>query len=102
MSNVHSANVVGRLNPVKATGAKMEVSITRPDDWHLHLRDGDLLEAVISHRSFCQSRTVFAFLPLVRGIFFLNSFRFFIVKSFNMCCIFRFIMATVPSILEGE
>ncbi|KAE9457658.1 hypothetical protein C3L33_10432, partial [Rhododendron williamsianum] len=48
--NVPSVNVVGRLNPVKATGAKMEVSITRPDDWHLHLRDGDLLEAVISHR----------------------------------------------------
>ncbi|CAK9171072.1 unnamed protein product [Ilex paraguariensis] len=27
----------------------MELSITRPDDWHLHLRDGDLLEAVVSH-----------------------------------------------------
>ncbi|KAI8563533.1 hypothetical protein RHMOL_Rhmol03G0118000 [Rhododendron molle] len=50
--NVPSVNVVGRLNPVKATGAKMEVSVTRPVDWHLHLRDGDLLQAVISHRSF--------------------------------------------------
>lgn len=28
----------------------MELSIAQPDDWHLHLRDGDLLEAVISHR----------------------------------------------------
>ncbi|GFZ05653.1 pyrimidin 4 [Actinidia rufa] len=27
----------------------MELSITRPDDWHLHLRDGDLLQAVIPH-----------------------------------------------------
>ncbi|KAK1262480.1 hypothetical protein QJS04_geneDACA024977 [Acorus gramineus] len=27
----------------------MELSITRPDDWHLHLRDGDLLEAVVHH-----------------------------------------------------
>lgn len=27
----------------------MELSIAQPDDWHLHLRDGDLLEAVISH-----------------------------------------------------
>ncbi|XP_027069118.1 dihydroorotase, mitochondrial isoform X3 [Coffea arabica] len=27
----------------------MELSITRPDDWHLHLRDGKLLEAVIPH-----------------------------------------------------
>ncbi|XP_057506203.1 dihydroorotase, mitochondrial-like isoform X2 [Actinidia eriantha] len=30
-------------------GTKMELSITRPDDWHLHLRDGDLLQAVIPH-----------------------------------------------------
>ncbi|KAL3618114.1 Dihydroorotate dehydrogenase (fumarate) [Castilleja foliolosa] len=29
----------------------MELSITRPDDWHLHLRDGELLEAVVSHSS---------------------------------------------------
>ncbi|XP_054811143.1 dihydroorotase, mitochondrial-like [Prosopis cineraria] len=27
---------------------KMELTITQPDDWHLHLRDGDLLKAVIS------------------------------------------------------
>ncbi|XP_074316013.1 dihydroorotase, mitochondrial-like [Silene latifolia] len=25
---------------------KMELTLTRPDDWHLHLRDGDLLAAV--------------------------------------------------------
>ncbi|KAK4255518.1 hypothetical protein QN277_008511 [Acacia crassicarpa] len=25
----------------------MELTITQPDDWHLHLRDGDLLKAVI-------------------------------------------------------
>ena len=30
----------------------MELSIAQPDDWHLHLRDGDLLQAVISHRLF--------------------------------------------------
>ncbi|GMN53820.1 hypothetical protein TIFTF001_022959 [Ficus carica] len=29
----------------------MELTITRPDDWHLHLRDGDLLKAVIPHSS---------------------------------------------------
>lgn len=28
---------------------KMELRITKPDDWHLHLRDGDLLEAVLPH-----------------------------------------------------
>ncbi|CAK9171073.1 unnamed protein product [Ilex paraguariensis] len=39
----------GRVKEVKSSSAKMELSITRPDDWHLHLRDGDLLEAVVSH-----------------------------------------------------
>ncbi|PON49690.1 Dihydroorotase homodimeric type [Parasponia andersonii] len=27
----------------------MELTITWPDDWHLHLRDGDLLKGVIPH-----------------------------------------------------
>ncbi|KAL6530684.1 Dihydroorotate dehydrogenase (fumarate) [Orobanche gracilis] len=27
----------------------MEITITQPDDWHLHLRDGALLEAVLPH-----------------------------------------------------
>ncbi|KAK9285401.1 hypothetical protein L1049_024593 [Liquidambar formosana] len=36
-------------NQLKRKGSKMELTITRPDDWHLHLRDGDLLEAVVSH-----------------------------------------------------
>lgn len=27
----------------------MRLEITRPDDWHLHLRDGDTLASVISH-----------------------------------------------------
>lgn len=34
----------------KVKSVKMELTITRPDDWHLHLRDGDLLEAVAPHR----------------------------------------------------
>ncbi|CAL5406526.1 unnamed protein product [Camellia sinensis] len=38
------------LNQLKAKGAKMELSIMQPDDWHLHLRDGVFLEVVISHR----------------------------------------------------
>ncbi|XP_071911766.1 dihydroorotase, mitochondrial isoform X4 [Coffea arabica] len=37
------------LKEVKINIIKMELSITRPDDWHLHLRDGKLLEAVIPH-----------------------------------------------------
>ncbi len=27
----------------------MKITITRPDDWHLHLRDGDALKAVLPH-----------------------------------------------------
>lgn len=27
----------------------MELTLTQPDDWHLHLRDGDLLQAVLPH-----------------------------------------------------
>jgi dihydroorotase len=37
---------------LRSKGPKMELTLTQPDDWHLHLRDGDLLEAVVSHRSF--------------------------------------------------
>ncbi|MBK1702252.1 dihydroorotase [Thiococcus pfennigii] len=29
--------------------APSEIVLTRPDDWHLHLRDGDLLSAVVGH-----------------------------------------------------
>ncbi|GMP67262.1 hypothetical protein CsSME_00027315 [Camellia sinensis var. sinensis] len=50
-STLPFANVRG-LNQLKAKGAKMELSIMQPDDWHLRLRDGDLLEAVISHSAF--------------------------------------------------
>lgn len=34
---------------LSSKGPKMELTLTKPDDWHLHLRDGDLLEAVVSH-----------------------------------------------------
>jgi len=27
----------------------MKITFTRPDDWHLHLRDGDMLRAVLPH-----------------------------------------------------
>lgn len=47
-SRLYAANI-GGFERVKRYGARMELSIAQPDDWHLHLRDGDLLEAVISH-----------------------------------------------------
>ena len=31
------------------TSTLSELTITRPDDWHLHLRDGDALKAVLPH-----------------------------------------------------
>lgn len=34
---------------VKTRAVRMELTITQPDDWHLHLRDGDLLQAVVPH-----------------------------------------------------
>ena len=27
----------------------MQITLTRPDDWHLHLRDGDVLATVLPH-----------------------------------------------------
>ncbi|KAJ8465466.1 hypothetical protein OPV22_028018 [Ensete ventricosum] len=38
-----------RVLVVRSAGSRMELSLTRPDDWHLHLREGDLLRAVVSH-----------------------------------------------------
>lgn len=35
-----------------------EFTITRPDDWHLHLRDGAMLKAVIGHSSANFSRAI--------------------------------------------
>ncbi|KAL7115484.1 hypothetical protein ACP275_04G186500 [Erythranthe tilingii] len=48
-----STALVNAKRPVRlrVSRAKMELSITRPDDWHLHLRDGELLEAVVPHSS---------------------------------------------------
>ncbi|KAM5578160.1 hypothetical protein ABKV19_008467 [Rosa sericea] len=36
-------------NQLRYKETKMELTITRPDDWHLHLRDGELLQAVVPH-----------------------------------------------------
>ncbi|KMZ61235.1 Dihydroorotase [Zostera marina] len=47
-SQSHSPNIE-ELHPVKFKVSKMELQLKRPDDWHLHLRDGDLLEAVLPH-----------------------------------------------------
>lgn len=43
-------------NQLRYKETKMDLTITRPDDWHLHLRDGELLEAVVPHR--CRSSLI--------------------------------------------
>lgn len=42
---------IWRAAPLCASPAPMTQSLTirRPDDWHLHLRDGDMLRAVVPH-----------------------------------------------------
>ncbi|CAA2974496.1 dihydroorotase, mitochondrial isoform X1 [Olea europaea subsp. europaea] len=49
---------IRRQNHLKTARTKMELSITRPDDWHLHLRDGELLEAIVSHSSYNFGRAI--------------------------------------------
>lgn len=50
LSSVPIVSSRGQIH-LKASMTKMELSVARPDDWHLHLRDGELLEAVVSHSS---------------------------------------------------
>jgi dihydroorotase len=36
-------------NATPASGAPSSLTLARPDDWHLHLRDGEMLAAVLPH-----------------------------------------------------
>ncbi|KAJ6418999.1 hypothetical protein OIU84_029160 [Salix udensis] len=36
----------------------MELTITQPDDWHLHLRDGEVLQAVVPHSASSFGRAI--------------------------------------------
>ncbi|MDX1697856.1 MAG: dihydroorotase [Thiohalobacterales bacterium] len=36
----------------------MELTITQPDDWHLHVRDGDVLADVVPHTARCFARAI--------------------------------------------
>jgi dihydroorotase len=35
-----------------------DIAITRPDDWHLHLRDGDVLADALAHTARCFARAI--------------------------------------------
>ncbi|KAG1367797.1 dihydroorotase, mitochondrial [Cocos nucifera] len=45
-------------SPLRSKGVKMELTLTRPDDWHLHLRDGDILQAVVPHSASLFGRAI--------------------------------------------
>jgi dihydroorotase len=47
-----------------------KLTITRPDDWHLHLRDGDALKAVLPHtvRQFARAIVMPNLKPPVRSV----------------------------------
>ena len=36
-----------------------EITLRRPDDWHLHLRDGDMLKAVLAFTARRFARAMF-------------------------------------------
>ena len=40
------------------TTAHQEITITRPDDWHVHLRDGQALKGVVGHTAFQFARAI--------------------------------------------
>src|SRR6218665_90792 len=44
----HSTASHGKMPPMTAA-APDSITITRPDDWHLHLRDGAPLRTVVPH-----------------------------------------------------
>ena len=47
-----------------------EITLTRPDDWHLHLRDGEALKAVLPHtvRQFARAIVMPNLKPPVRTL----------------------------------
>ena len=36
----------------------MKLTITQPDDWHLHVRDGDVLKDIVPFTSRCFARAI--------------------------------------------
>ena len=44
--------------PSQSTSNALEITITRPDDWHVHLRDGEALSRVVAHTAFQFARAV--------------------------------------------
>ncbi|WP_432723046.1 dihydroorotase [Jeongeupia wiesaeckerbachi] len=60
-----------------------QLTITRPDDWHLHLRDGDLMASVLAHtaREFARAVVMPNLKPPVTTVALAGAYRDRIVKS---------------------
>jgi len=60
-----------------------ELKITRPDDWHLHLRDGEALKAVLPHtvRQFARAIVMPNLKPPVRSLVDAKAYRDRIVAA---------------------
>ncbi|KAL5219764.1 hypothetical protein ABZP36_024477 [Zizania latifolia] len=50
-ARAHLSSIRNRtsISMAASTSPTQELTITRPDDWHLHLREGDVLAAVLPH-----------------------------------------------------
>ncbi|CAL4947459.1 unnamed protein product [Urochloa decumbens] len=47
-----------RATAMAATSQQEQLIITRPDDWHLHVREGEVLEAVLPHSAMHFGRAI--------------------------------------------
>lgn len=70
-SRMHSIDRYGSLRGrLFYDGAMQELTLTRPDDWHLHLRDGEAMKAVLPHtvRQFARAIVMPNLKPPVRSV----------------------------------
>ncbi len=62
---------------IKARDMTDSLTIRRPDDWHVHLRDGDMLKAVVGHtaRQFARAIVMPNLTPPVTNVALANDYR---------------------------
>ncbi len=70
------------------------LTITRPDDWHLHLRDGDMMAAVVAHsaREFARAIVMPNLKPPVTTVELADAYRERILAALPASCDFEPLM----------
>ena len=70
------------------------LTITRPDDWHLHLRDGDMMAAVVTHsaREFARAIVMPNLKPPVTTVELADAYRERILAALPASCDFEPLM----------